>query len=118
MFHRQKEPAATSVQIRNAERHPLWEQTKVRSVLASAGLFAEDMDKKVRMLSGGERAKLALAVFSCENANVLILDEPTAGLDPKGRDTVLGLIQQYQKNTDSTVLVVSHSMEDISKILL
>ena len=47
---------------------------------------------------------------------ILILDEPCAGLDPKGRDTILGLIRQYQKNTDSTVLVVSHSMEDISKI--
>lgn len=63
------------------ERHVLWEQTKVQDILAAAKLDAGDMDKKVRMLSGGERAKLALAVFECENGNFLILDEPTNHLD-------------------------------------
>lgn len=86
------------------ERHSLWEQTKVRSVLASAGLFAEDMDKKVRMLSGGERAKLALAVFECENANTLFLDEPTNHLDLSARESLEDALKAF----DGTLVFVSH----------
>ena len=85
-------------------RHPLWEQTKVRSILAQAGLPAEDMDKKVRMLSGGERAKLALAVFECENGNFLILDEPTNHLDLPARES----LEEALKAFDGTLLFVSH----------
>ena len=47
---------------------------------------------------------------------VLILDEPTAGLDPKGRDVILGQIREYQKERGSTVLLVSHSMEDVARV--
>lgn len=85
-------------------RHVSWDQTKVRSILAQAGLPAEDMDKKVRMLSGGERAKLALAVFSCENGNVLILDEPTNHLDLAARESLENALKAF----DGTVLFVSH----------
>ncbi len=85
-------------------RHPLWEQTKVRKILAQAGLVAEDMDKKVRMLSGGERAKLALAVFECENGNFLILDEPTNHLDLAARES----LEEALKKFDGTLLFVSH----------
>ncbi len=85
-------------------RHTLWEQTKVRSVLAQAGLPAEDMDKKVRMLSGGERAKLALAVFACENGNLLLLDEPTNHLDLPARESLEDALKRF----DGTVLFVSH----------
>ncbi len=85
-------------------RHPLWEQTKVRNLLAQAGLIAEDMDKKVRMLSGGERAKLALAVFECEQGNFLILDEPTNHLDLAARES----LEQALKSFDGTLLFVSH----------
>ncbi len=85
-------------------RHPLWEQTKVRTLLAQAGLVAEDMDKKVRMLSGGERAKLALAVFECENGNFLILDEPTNHLDLAARES----LEEALKAFDGTLLFVSH----------
>ncbi len=85
-------------------RHPLWEQTKVRKVLAQAGLPAEDMDKKVRMLSGGERAKLALAVFECEQGNFLILDEPTNHLDLPARESLEKALQAF----DGTLLFVSH----------
>ena len=86
------------------ERHVLWEQTKVRNILAQAGLPAEDMDKKVRMLSGGERAKLALAVFACENGNTLILDEPTNHLDLPARESLENALKAF----DGTVLFVSH----------
>lgn len=85
-------------------RHVTWDQTKVRSILAQAGLGAEDMDKKVRMLSGGERAKLALAVFECENGNFLILDEPTNHLDLPARESLESALKEF----DGTLLFVSH----------
>ncbi len=85
-------------------RHSAWEQTKIRNILAQAGLFAEDMDKQVRMLSGGERAKLALAVLECENGNFLILDEPTNHLDLPARES----LEEALKAFDGTVLFVSH----------
>ncbi|MBP3422747.1 MAG: ABC-F family ATP-binding cassette domain-containing protein [Clostridia bacterium] len=85
-------------------RHPLWEQTKVRSILAQAGLPAEDMDKKIHMLSGGERAKLALAVFECEKGNFLILDEPTNHLDLPARESLEAALKAF----DGTLLFVSH----------
>ena len=85
-------------------RHITWDQTRVRNILAQAGLIAEDMDKKVRMLSGGERAKLALAVFECENANTLFLDEPTNHLDLPARESLEAALREF----DGTVLFVSH----------
>ena len=85
-------------------RHVAWDQTKVRGILAQAGLVAEDMDKKVRMLSGGERAKLALAVFECENGNFLILDEPTNHLDLSARESLEAALKEF----DGTLLFVSH----------
>ena len=85
-------------------RHVLWDQTKVRSILAQAGLIAEDMDKKVYMLSGGERAKLALAVFECEQGNFLILDEPTNHLDLAARESLEDALKRF----DGTLLFVSH----------
>ena len=85
-------------------RHVLWDQTKVRNILAQAKLEAEDMDKKVRMLSGGERAKLALAVFECEGGNTLLLDEPTNHLDLQARESLEAALKEF----DGTVLFVSH----------
>ena len=85
-------------------RHISWDQTKVRSILAQAGLVAEDMDKQVRMLSGGERAKLALAVFECEGGNFLILDEPTNHLDLTARESLESALKEF----DGTLLFVSH----------
>ena len=85
-------------------RHTLTPQTKIRSILAQAGLGAEDMEKKVKSLSGGERAKLALAVFECENGNTLILDEPTNHLDLVARESLESALKEF----DGTVLFVSH----------
>ncbi len=89
---------------------------RVRSTIKFVGLDESYLDKSPFELSGGEKRRVAIAGVMAMEPEILILDEPCAGLDPKGRDTILGLIRQYQKNTDSTVLVVSHSMEDISKI--
>ncbi len=85
-------------------RHVSLDQTRVRSILASAGLIAEDMEKKVRMLSGGERAKLALAVFECEQGNTLFLDEPTNHLDLPARES----LEEALKAFEGTLLFVSH----------
>ena len=90
--------------------------SRVRESMRYVGLNESYMEKSPFDLSGGEKRRVAIAGVMAMKPEVLILDEPCAGLDPKGRDTILGLIRQYQKNTDSTVLVVSHSMEDISKI--
>ncbi len=94
------------------ERHVSWDQTRVRSVLAQAGLPSEDIEKKVRMLSGGERAKLALAVFECENGNFLILDEPTNHLDLPARES----LENALKSFDGTILFVSHDRYFIREI--
>ncbi len=89
---------------------------RVKSTIKFVGLDESYLEKSPFELSGGEKRRVAIAGVMAMEPEILILDEPCAGLDPKGRDTVLGLIRDYQKNTDSTVLVVSHSMEDISKI--
>ncbi|MDD6146331.1 MAG: energy-coupling factor transporter ATPase [Oscillospiraceae bacterium] len=89
---------------------------RVRSVIRFVGLDETYLDKSPFDLSGGEKRRVAIAGVMAMEPEVLILDEPCAGLDPRGRDTVLSMIKQYQKDTGSTLLVVSHSMEDISKI--
>ena len=66
-------------------------------------------------LSGGQQRRVAIAGVLAMKPDVLILDEPTAGLDPHGRDTILSSIKSLQKNEDMTVILVSHSMEDIAR---
>ena len=66
-------------------------------------------------LSGGEKRRAAIAGVIAMDPDVLILDEPTAGLDPRGRDVLLAQIAQYHKARNNTVLLVSHSMEDIGR---
>ncbi|MBE6774230.1 MAG: energy-coupling factor transporter ATPase [Clostridia bacterium] len=89
---------------------------RVRQVLSFVGLDESYLEKSPFDLSGGEKRRVAIAGVMAMEPEVLILDEPCAGLDPKGRETVLSLITSYREKTGSTVLVVSHSMEDISKI--
>lgn len=66
-------------------------------------------------LSGGQKRRVAIAGVLAMNPDVLVLDEPTAGLDPRGRDEILDLIEQLQKSRGITVVLVSHSMEDIAR---
>lgn len=66
-------------------------------------------------LSGGQKRRAAIAGVLAMKPEVLILDEPTAGLDPKGRDEILGQISRLRKETGMTVLLVSHSMEDVAE---
>lgn len=80
------------------------------------GLKEELLDKSPFDLSGGEKRRAAIAGVISMKPEVLILDEPTAGLDPQGRDRILSQIVEYQKEAGSTVLLVSHSMEDVAKV--
>lgn len=88
---------------------------RVKQAAAFTGLREEHMEKSPFELSGGQKRRVAIAGVIAMSPKVLILDEPTAGLDPKGRDRILGQIQNYHRETGSTVLIVSHSMEDVAK---
>ena len=89
---------------------------RVVSAAAYVGLKKELLEKSPFDLSGGEKRRAAIAGVIAMQPKVLILDQPTAGLDPIGRDTILDMIKNYREKTGSTVLLVSHSMEDIAKI--
>ncbi len=87
----------------------------IKKVLSGMGFAQDTWGKNVGVLSGGELTRLRLAKLLLEKPDVLILDEPTAGLDPRGRDVLLAQITQYHKARGNTVLLVSHSMEDIGR---
>ena len=80
------------------------------------GISNEILSKSPFDLSGGQKRRVALAGVLAMSPEVLILDEPTAGLDPVGRDTILDRISQFRKESNTTVLLVSHSMEDVAKV--
>lgn len=80
------------------------------------GLTDELLEKSPFDLSGGEKRRAAIAGVIAMNPEVLVLDEPTAGLDPMGRDVLLSQIVQYHKERKNTVILVSHSMEDIARV--
>ncbi len=79
------------------------------------GLTEEQLQKSPFELSGGQKRRVAIAGVLAMDPEVLILDEPTAGLDPKGRDQILGEIREYHEEKKNTILLVSHSMEDIAR---
>lgn len=88
-----------------------------RRVLETAndiGLPEELMERSPFDLSGGQKRRVAIAGVMAMEPRVLVLDEPTAGLDPAGRDKILSHIKKYHERTKNTILIVSHSMEDIA----
>ena len=88
-----------------------------RRVMATAqdiGLKEELMERSPFELSGGQKRRVAIAGVMAMEPRVLILDEPTAGLDPAGRDKILSHIRTYHQRTKNTIMIVSHSMEDIA----
>lgn len=89
---------------------------RVYEAMNFVGLPREMEDKEPFYLSGGQKRRVAIASIISMKPEVLILDEPCAGLDPMGRETILELVKEYQKNEGNTVLFVSHSMEDVAKI--
>ena len=88
----------------------------VRMAADYVGLKHELLEKSPFDLSGGEKRRAAIAGVMAMNPKILILDEPTAGLDPKGRKEILDMIVDYKNKTGSTVLLVSHSMEDVASV--
>lgn len=117
--------------------YQLFEETVYRDIAfgpTNMGLTGDELDKRVREsarftglkdklldkspfdLSGGEKRRAAIAGVIAMDPDVLILDEPTAGLDPQGRDKLLNQILAYHRERKNTVILVSHSMEDIARV--
>ncbi len=88
---------------------------RVRQAAAAVGLKPKILDSSPFELSGGQKRRVAIAGVLAMEPDILILDEPTAGLDPRGREQILSLIKAYHKQRRNTILLVSHSMEDIAK---
>ena len=118
--------------------YQLFEETVYKDIAfgpANMGLSAEEIDRRVQRaaafcgidscflqrspfeLSGGQKRRVAIAGVLAMNPEVLILDEPTAGLDPKGRDEILAAIHKLHEERGITVILVSHSMEDVARLV-
>lgn len=87
----------------------------VKEAARMVGLTPDLLEKSPFELSGGQKRRAAIAGVIAMRPKVLILDEPASGLDPRGREQILGLIREYHEQTKNTVIIVSHSMEDIAK---
>ncbi len=90
-------------------------KSRVLETADMLGMERELLERSPFSLSGGQKRRAAIAGVMAMRPKVLILDEPCAGLDPKGRNLMLSQIRDYQKKTQSTVLLVSHSMEDVAE---
>lgn len=93
------------------------EEVELRSyeALKLVGFKDEDFYQSPFDLSGGEKRRAAIAGVLAMKPKILILDEPTAGLDPKGREEILSLVRKIRKETNMTILLVSHSMDDVAE---
>lgn len=89
---------------------------RVREAARFIGVADSMLEKSPFDLSGGEKRRVAIAGVMAMEPKILILDEPTAGLDPRGRDMILDLIRNYREETGRTVMIVSHSMDDVAEI--
>ncbi|MBR6594157.1 MAG: energy-coupling factor transporter ATPase [Clostridia bacterium] len=87
----------------------------VRDAASFCGLDDETLEKSPFELSGGQRRRTAIAGVAAMSPSVLVLDEPAAGLDPAGREEIIGGLLEMRKRQGSTMLIISHSMEDIAK---
>lgn len=90
-------------------------EQRVRETAFAVGISEDLLQKSPFELSGGQKRRVAIAGVMAMEPKILILDEPTAGLDPKGREKILNLIKAHHRRTGCTVIIVSHSMEDIAR---
>ncbi|MBR5310224.1 MAG: energy-coupling factor transporter ATPase [Oscillospiraceae bacterium] len=90
-------------------------EARVLEAAKHTGLTEDYLEKSPFELSGGEKRRVAIAGVLAMRPEVLILDEPTAGLDPKGREFILSEIKAYHEKTGATIILVSHSMEDVAR---
>jgi len=117
--------------------YQLFEETVYKDIAfgpRNMGLSKDEIDRRVREaadfvgipesmlevspfdLSGGQKRRVAIAGVIAMEPEILILDEPTAGLDPEGRAEILGNIQRYRREMNATIMMVSHSMEDVARL--
>lgn len=90
-------------------------EQRAKEALALVGLDESYYRKSPFELSGGQKRRVAIAGVLAMNPEVLVLDEPMAGLDPQGRDEILGQISMLKKERNMTIILVSHSMEDVAR---
>ncbi|MCI5538897.1 MAG: energy-coupling factor transporter ATPase [Oscillospiraceae bacterium] len=90
--------------------------SRIRNIASFVGITPDMLKKSPFDLSGGEKRRVAIAGVMAMQPEVLVLDEPAAGLDPRGKNTILNLIKDYRVKTGATVIIVSHSMEDAADI--
>ena len=90
-------------------------ERRVLAAIEAVGLDESVLDKSPFALSGGQKRRVAIAGVMAMEPEVLILDEPTAGLDPRGRESILQMLREYHERRGSTVVLVSHSMEEIAR---
>ncbi len=91
-------------------------QTRVKEICNMIGIKPEYYEKSPFDLSGGEKRRVAIAGVMAMKPELIVFDEPTAGLDPIGRQTVMEIIENYRENTGATVIIISHNMEDMAEI--
>jgi len=89
---------------------------RVREAAALVGITEAQLEVSPFDLSGGQKRRVAIAGVIAMEPEVLILDEPTAGLDPEGREDILRNIDGYRKAKDATIMMVSHSMTDVARL--
>ena len=89
---------------------------RVTESVEFVGISPDILEKSPFDLSGGQKRRVAIASIIAMKPQVLVLDEPCAGLDPKGRDAILSMVRDYQHSMGNTVILVSHSMEDVAKL--
>ena len=87
---------------------------RVREAASFVGIDESWMEKSPFELSGGQKRRVAIAGILAMEPEVLVLDEPAAGLDPMGREEILGGLRSYQRQKKNTMIIVSHSMEDVA----
>ena len=87
----------------------------VREAARLVGIRDEQLEKSPFELSGGQKRRVALAGVMAMEPEILVLDEPTAGLDPAGRENLMANIRDYQRNKNRTIILVSHSMDEIAQ---
>lgn len=88
---------------------------RIRETCKIIGVKDEYLEKSPFDLSGGEKRRVAIAGVMAMNPKIIVFDEPTAGLDPKGREEIMEVIHSYRKATNATVIIISHSMEDMAQ---
>lgn len=102
--------------IKNEKLSQEEERRRVTDALLKTGLSEDILEKSVYDLSGGQKRRVAIAGIIVMNPQILVLDEPAAGLDPAGRDEILGFAKKLRDESGITIILVSHSMEDIAKL--